>query len=206
MKNFRLIIAAVLAAFSLSLSAAEPAPDNGNRNDDPRNKRSNLYEKVPLEGTYVGYAGVEMMTPGFFGNGGVNAGVTTSHGYMVKRALFVGGGVGYLQDFNHSLGIIPVFAETRYFFQSKYQRRIYPHIGARAGAIIPTEGKAGFMVQAHVGVRIPLTESFAMSLELGPQYAAKYKPKDVTAPGQIDQPYVQNGDFFSFFARLNFEF
>lgn len=210
MKNFCMTIAALLAAFSFSslssLSAAEPASAKSERKEDPRDKRSNLYEKVPLEGTYVGYAGVEIMTPGFFGNAGVNSGVTTSHGYMVQPRLFIGGGVGYLQDFAHSLGVIPIFAETRYFFQSQYQRRIYPHIGARAGAIIPTEGKAGYMVQAFVGIRIPLSEPLALNLELGPQYGAKYKPKDLTAPAQTNQPYVQNGDFFSFFARISLEF
>lgn len=215
-----LTLLTVLAA-ALSLSAASPDTSTTTttttttktitttRKSDNRDRYSNVYEKVPLEGTYVGYAGVEMLSPSFFSNGGTDFGVVTSHGYMVSRSIFIGGGAGYLADFRHDKGIIPIFAEGRYFFQSQYQRRIYPHIGARAGAAIPTEGKVGFLVQACLGFRIPLAETFAVNIEVGPQYSTKYQ-REIEHPGlQVDEvgkPFERDGYFFSFFARLNFEF
>ncbi|MCM1309965.1 MAG: hypothetical protein NC301_02930 [Bacteroides sp.] len=195
MKKF--LITFLTAVAAVSAFAAE----------QPRNRYTNVLEKVPLEGSYVGYAGLELLSPSYFGEGGVNFGVTTSHGAMVTNAIFLGGGVGYMQDFRNSVGAIPVFAEGRYFFQSQYQRRIYPHIGARAGAVIPTEGKVGYLVQLCVGFRVPLTENFAMNIEVGPQYASKYR-RDVEQGyvGQTGEPFVKNGDSFGFFARINFEF
>lgn len=204
MKKVSLIFAAILAA--ISLSAAEPEAKTTEQKVDPRDKHSNIYEKVPLEGKYVGYVGIELLTPSFFGGGGVDYGVTTSHGAMITNRIFLGGGAGYMQDFNNSIGLFPVFADFRYFFQSKYQRRIYPHIGARAGAVIPTEGKVGYMVQLGLGVRIPFSENFAMNVEVGPQYATKYERDTEDKYVSIGKPFVSNGDFFSFFFRVNFEF
>ncbi len=207
MKKVFLILVALVA--ELSLSASEPAVMKAERKVDGRNKYTNMLEKVPLEGSYVGYAGIEMLSPSYFGDGGTNFGVTTSHGVMITNRIFVGGGAGYIHDFRNDIGIIPVFAEGRYFFQSQYQRRIYPHIGARAGAIIPTQSqaKAGYLLQVCLGFRVPLTEGFAFNLEVGPQYATKYSrdtPDKQIA--QMGEPFISKGDFFSFFARVNFEF
>lgn len=196
MKRILLIFAAVIAAAGIYAAEA-----------DPRNKYTNVYEKVPLEGSYVGYAGVELLSPSFFGDGGANFGITTSHGVMVTPCIFVGGGAGYIQDFRNNLGLVPVFAEGRYFFQSQYQRRIYPHIGARAGAAIPTkEGKVGYLLQLCIGFRIPLAETFALNLEVGPQYATKYRRETENGYASWNKPFRNDGDAFSFFARLNFEF
>ncbi len=207
MKKITILLAAAVA--SLNLSATEPTTTKSTPKSNKHDRYTNVYEKVPLEGTYVGYAGIEMLSPTFFSNGGADFGVVTSHGYMVTRNIFVGGGAGYLADFSHKRGIIPIFAEGRYFFQSQYQRRIYPHLGARAGAAIPTEGKTGFLIQACLGFRIPLAETFALNIEVGPQYSTKYQRKlehQGLLVDEVGSPFESDGYFFSFFARLNFEF
>ena len=42
-----------------------------------RNDNTNLFEKIPEEGKYVGYAGIEIMSPGFFGDGGLEFGFSS---------------------------------------------------------------------------------------------------------------------------------
>lgn len=204
-KNFYLMVLALAAAFATQ--AADPVSAKSQIASDSRNKYTNVYEKVPLEGKYVGYAGIELLSPSYFGDGGANFGIVTSHGYMVTDKIFVGGGVGYIRDFPYGKAVIPIFAEGRYFFQSEYQRRIYPHFGLRAGAAVATEGGTGFVGQMCVGFRIPLTEGFAINLEVGPQYATKYMRESKAGYiSETGEPFVKDGYFFSFFARLNFEF
>lgn len=195
MKNLLSLIVAL--ASILGTTAATPK----------QNKYTNLYEKIPMEGSYVGYVGAEIISPGSFGDGGFNAGITTSHGKMFTRNIYAGLGAGYIADFRNEKGIIPVFAEGRYFFSSQYQRRIYPHIGLRAGAAIATEGGTGALVQACVGFRVPLSEKFALNIEVGPQYSTKYEREHgegtITDTGK---PFRAAGMRFSFFGRINFEF
>lgn len=193
----KLLSLIVVLAGALGATAATPK----------QNKYTNLYEKIPTEGGYVGYVGVEIVSPGSFGAGGFNAGITTSHGKMFTRNLYAGLGAGYIADFRNEKGIIPIFAEGRYFFASQYQRRIYPHIGLRAGAAIATEGGTGALVQACVGFRVPLSEKFALNIEVGPQFSSKYEREHADgAVTDTGKPFRVDGTHFAFFGRVNFEF
>lgn len=166
---------------------------------------TNLLDKVPSQG-YVGFAGVELMSPGFFGDGGFNAGITTSHGWMVRPTIFFGLGTGYVADFRNEKGVIPIFAEGRLYFPSQYMRKIYPHIGARLGGMIATEGGAGSYVQVACGIRVPLSEKLALNIEVGPQYATKYERERRSDIITFNSPFKSSGMRFSFFGRVNFEF
>lgn len=190
----------------LLLSASASAQIIISQKAENKNQHTNLLEKVPEQGKYVGYAGVELLSPGFFGDGGVNFGITTTHGAMLRDRIFVGGGVGYFADFRNGKGVIPIFADGRYFFRSQFQRRIYPHIGARAGAQIATEGGVGGFVQLALGLRVPFTEKFAMNIEVGPQYATHYEREHKQNMISTGKPFTTAGNKFQFFARLNFEF
>lgn len=196
----KLLTIITLLATALSLSASEPK----------KRSYTNLYEKIPAEGTYVGFAGVELLSPGSFGYGGVNFGITTSHGFMLSNRLFLGLGTGYVADFNNKKGLIPIFADGRFYFPSQYQRRIYPHLGARLGAEIATQGGVGGLFQLALGFRIPFSDSFAMNIEVGPQYSSKYTRGGKEGETLIElndmRPFKTNGGFFSFFGRVNFEF
>lgn len=209
----KLLTSLAIICVAITMSAAEPDVQPVDKTkidreqlDAQRNKKSNLYNKVPLEGHYVGYAGIELASPSFFGDGGANYGVVTSHGYMVTDKIFAGAGVGYIEDFTNKQGVIPVFAEGRYFFQSQYQRRIYPHINARAGALFATEGGTGFMLQAGIGIRIPFSNSFAMNFEIGPHYSTKYRRQAGKMELTYNGPFKNSDYAFGFFARVNFEF
>lgn len=201
MKNLILFV----LAFCMSLSAA--AQVNTETRVPTKSTKTNLYEKVPMEGKYVGYAGLEFVSPGAFGNGGTNFGVTTSHGAMVTESVFVGAGLGYLADFHNKQGVFPVFADGRYFFRSEFQRRIYPHIAARLGALIPTEGQVGFMGQLAIGIRVPFSDSFAMNIEVGPQLGTHYEREaEKNSISITGGPFKSKDTKFGFFGRINFEF
>lgn len=166
---------------------------------------TNLHDKIPSEG-YVGFAGAEIMSPGFYGDGGFSAGVTTAHGWMLRPTVFLGLGTGYIADFQDSKGVIPIFAEGRIYFPSEYMRRIYPHINLRAGGIVGTEGGGGTYFQAGAGFRVPLSEKLALNVEVGPQYATSYtreRRSDVINHGG---PFKSGKMRFAFFGRINFEF
>lgn len=171
-----------------------------------KNAHTNLLEKVPEEGKYVGYVGIELVSPGYFGAGGANFGLSTTHGAMIQDRIFIGGGVGYFADFSNKQGVIPVFADGRYFFRSQFQRRIYPHLGARLGVQIATEGGVGGFGQIALGLRVPFTESFALNVEVGPQYATGYERKHEQNMISTNQPFKSAGCKFQFFGRINFEF
>ncbi|MDE7335722.1 MAG: hypothetical protein K2N10_05380, partial [Muribaculaceae bacterium] len=160
----------LLFALTLCMSLSAAAQVVTETRTPKKNENTNLYEKVPEEGKYVGYAGIEIASPGAFGDGGANFGFTTTHGLMGNESIFVGGGLGYIADFYNKQGLFPLFADGRYFFRSQFQRRIYPHIAARRGALIPTQGNVGVMGQLAIGLRVPFSESFAMNIEVGPQY------------------------------------
>lgn len=169
-------------------------------------RHTNLYDKIPAEG-YVGYVGVELGAPGSFASGGFSIGATTSHGWMVTPRAFLGAGTGYIANTSFSdCGVIPIFAEGRLYFPSQYMRRIYPHIGARVGAQIATQGGAGGLIQIACGFRVPFNERLALNVEVGPQYATAYEREH----GQNQVTYA--GDFksagmkFSFVGRIYFEF
>lgn len=192
MKKLLILMVAALAAIG---AQAEPA----------KKRYTNLYDKIPSAG-YVGFAGVEISAPGFFGDGGFGAGITTSHGWMVRPTIFLGLGTGYIADFNNDKGVIPIFAEGRLYFPSQYMRRIYPHIGLRLGGQVATEGGAGTYVQVACGFRVPFSEKFAMNVEVGPQYATKYVRERRSDIITINQPFQSSGMRFAFFGRINFEF
>ncbi len=197
----------LLAVFAFCVSLSASAQVITETRATKKNENTNLYEKVPVEGKYVGYAGIEIVSPGAFGDGGANFGFTTSHGVMVKDCIFVGGGLGYVADFSNKQGIFPVFADGRYFFRSQFQRRIYPHIAGRLGAMIPTQGSVGAMGQIAIGLRVPFSESFAMNIEVGPQYATRYeRAHDLNSVSDNGAPFKSAGSRFSFFGRVNFEF
>lgn len=198
MKKLLSIFTLMLA--TLSVSAASTRTTNP--------ERSNLYEKVPMEGSYVGYVSIETNSPGYFGVGGFNGGITTAHGKMVTRNIFLGLGTGYIADFAKGKGVIPVFADFRYFFQSQFQRRIYPHIGLRGGATVATIGKAGGLAQAAIGFRVPLSEKLALNLEVGPQYSSFFDQEVIVGSPNYstDGKWKSAGARFSFFGRLSIEF
>lgn len=202
MKKLTTIISCLILGLTASAQVVTQNTVSSNRNDN-----TNLLEKIPEEGKYVGYAGIELLSPGFFGNGGSCFGVTTSHGAMVRETIFVGGGTGYYADFGNKQGIIPIFGELRYFFRSQFQRRIYPHIAGRIGAQIATQGGAGAFGQVGIGLRVPFTESFAMNIEVGPYYGTHYEREHGTNEVSIiGRPFKASGTKFAFFGRINFEF
>lgn len=166
---------------------------------------TNLLDKLPGEG-YTGYVNVELQTPGAFGAGGTNFGLTTVHGLMLTPRAFVGLGAGYLADFSADQGVIPIFAEGRLFFPSQYMRRIYPHIGARVGAQIATQGGTGALVQVVGGIRVPLSEKLALNVEIGPQYASGYERSLSSNQINYGGPFKSKGMKFSFVARVGIEF
>ena len=172
----------------------------GARNDK---YASNLIEKIPSG--YVGSFGVEVNAPGAYPESAIGA--MTVHGYMVRQKIFVGAGAGYIYSVRYGQAVIPVFAETRFYFTSEYMRRIYPHFGLRLGAQFATEGDPGIYSQAACGFRIPINEHIALNLEVGPQYVTKYSRggrHDTTVT--FNEPWKQNGCTFGFFGRLSVEF
>lgn len=172
----------------------------GARNDK---YSSNLLEKIPSG--YVGSFGVEINAPGAYPESA--AGITTVHGYMVKPKIFIGGGIGYMHSVRYEQGIIPLFAEARFYFSSEYMRRIYPHLGFRLGAQFATEGDTGTYAQAACGFRVPVNEHIALNLEVGPQYVTKYNRggrHDLTVT--YKEPWKSSGYIFGFFGRLSVEF
>lgn len=166
-------------------------------------KNSNLIEKIPSG--YVGSVALEINAPGAYPESA--AGIETVHGWMVKPKIFLGAGVGYIHSIRYNEGVIPIFAEAKFYFASEYMRRIYPHLGVRFGGQLATEGGSGIYSQAAVGFRIPVTEKIALNLEVGPQYVTKY-----TRGGRHDstvtykEPWATNGYTFGFFGRLGIEF
>ena len=166
---------------------------------------TNLYDKIPAEG-YVGFGGVEIVAPGFFGDGGYSVGVTTSHGWMVRPTIFLGLGAGYIQDFDDDQGVVPIFAEGRIYFASDYMRRIYPHIGARIGGVVATEGGGGTYIQLAGGFRVPFSNKVALNVEVGPQYATKFERQHDLNQIGVNTPFKSKGMRFSFFGRINIEF
>lgn len=168
-------------------------------------ERTNLYDKLPGDG-YVGFAGVELASPGFFGNGGFAAGVTTEHGLMVTPKVFFGGGVGYVRDFEQHEAVIPIFAAARFYFPSEYMRKIYPHVSARLGGEVATHGGGGTYMQLGIGFRIPFSEKIAMNLEIGPQYATKFEREHRSDEATFGGDFKANGMRFAFFGRVTLEF
>lgn len=200
------IFSIILFSLALSLPASAQIITAQKVDDKTRNEHTNLLEKVPEEGKYVGYVGVELVSPGYFGDGGANFGLSTTHGVMLKDRIFIGGGAGYFADFNNKKGVIPVFADGRYFFRSQFQRRIYPHIGGRLGVQIATEGGVGGFGQVALGLRVPFTERFALNVEVGPQYATGYEREHELNMISTNKPFKSAGCKFQFFGRINLEF
>jgi len=192
----KLLTMIVALAGALSVLAATPK----------QSRYTNLYEKIPAEGSYVGFAGVELVSPGAYGNGGVNFGITTVHGKMFTSRLFLGAGAGYIADFHNDKGLIPIFVEGRFYFPSQFQRRIYPHIGLRGGVEVATIGSCGGTFQAAIGFRIPLSEKLALNIEVGPQYASKYEREHGEGQASVGAKFRPAGGRFAFFGRVNFEF
>lgn len=170
-----------------------------------RAERTNLYDKLPGDG-YVGFAGVEMTSPGFFSDGGFAAGVTTEHGVMVTSKVFFGGGVGYIRDFERHEAVVPIFASARFYFPSEYMRKIYPHVSGRLGGEVATHGGGGTYMQLGIGFRIPFSEKLAMNLEIGPQYATKFEREHRLDDVSVFGDYKANGMRFAFFGRVTLEF
>ena len=181
-----------LIALIASVGMAKPKPN------------TNLYDKVPHSG-YVGNVALEIASPGAYP--GSAAGVTTTHGCMVTPKILAGVGVGYLHAFNSGKGVIPIFAEGKFFFPSEHMRRIYPHIGVRLGGQVGTEGGAGPYSQVACGIRIPFSDRVALNVEIGPQYAGKYERLGASnTTVTYNKPFKAHGERFSFFGRVSFEF
>lgn len=164
---------------------------------------TNLYDKVPHAG-YVGSIGLEVNAPGAFT--GSAAGVTTVHGFMVRPTIFAGIGAGYIHSFSSGKGVIPIFAEGKFYFPSEHMRRIYPHVGVRLGGQIATEGGAGLYSQVACGFRVPFSERLALNVEVGPQYVGKYERAKSSSVVTFNQPYKASGMQIGFFGRVSFEF
>lgn len=198
MKQFISLIAALMLALPVAAqdTAEVKAPSKGG-------SRTNLYDKIPSG--YVGQVALELASPGAFG--GASGGVTTSHGYMIRPTVYVGGGVGYIHSFDHSQAVIPIYAEGRVYFPSEFMRRIYPHINLRLGGQVATQGGASFYSQLAVGIRVPFSDRLGLVVEVGPQYVGKYARGGIH-PGTttFNEPFKPNGHGFAFFGRIAFEF
>lgn len=168
-------------------------------------ERTNLYDKLPGDG-YVGFAGVELTSPGFFGDGGSAVGVTTEHGLMVTPKIFFGGGVGYLHDLEQGEAVVPIYAAARFYFPSEYMRKIYPHVVARLGGEVATTGGGGTFMQLGLGIRVPFSDKFALNVEVGPQYATKFEREHLSDNVTWGNDFKANGMRFAFFGRVSFEF
>lgn len=174
------------------------------------NKRyTNVLDKIPAEG-YVGFAALEFNAPGLFQDLSTDIGVTTTHGWMVTPKIFLGAGVGFLYNPGAEKGLIPIFAEAKFYFPSQYMRKIYPHIDARLGGQIATEGGTGLYSQLGIGFRVPVSEKLAINVEVGPQMAGKYvRGGGSNADNQpilYAQPFKAKGTKVSFFGRVSIEF
>lgn len=181
-----------LLALSASVCFAKPKP------------YTNLYDKVPHSG-YVGSVALEIASPGAYP--GSAGGLTTTHGYMVRPTIFAGIGVGYLHSFNNDHGVIPIFAEGKFYFPSEHMRRIYPHVGVRLGGQVGTQGGSGLYSQIACGIRVPFSDRLALNVEVGPQYAGKYERLGGSSTTvTVNQPFKAKGQHFGFFGRVSFEF
>ena len=181
-----------LIALIASVGMAKPKP------------HTNLYDKVPHSG-YVGNVALEVASPGAYP--GSAGGFTTTHGCMVTPKILAGIGTGYIHSFNSGKGLIPIFAEGKFFFPSQHMRRIYPHIGVRLGGQVGTQGGAGLYSQVACGIRVPFSDRLALNVEIGPQYAGKYErigSSNTTVT--YNKPFKAHGQQFSFFGRVSFEF
>lgn len=201
-------ITALILSIGLAVSAFAQGSSNTVvlRNVEAKQKvqNTNLLDKLPGEG-YVGTVNLELNAPGAF-NSTSAGGFTTTHGWMVTPRFFFGAGTGYIQSFSYKHGVIPVYAEGRYYFPSEFMRRIYPHIGARLGGQWATEGGWGVYSQVAVGVRVPVSEAIALNVEIGPQYITKYTAGKASTIVQVNQPFVANGQKFGIFFRFGVEF
>lgn len=167
---------------------------------------TNLYDKIPAEG-YVGFAGIDISAPSFFGEGGgFSTGITTSHGWMLRSNLFLGAGAGYLHDFHNDQFVVPIFGDARIYFPSKYMRRIFPHIGARLGGVVASEGGGGLYAQLACGFRVPFSNQVALNVEVGPQYVGKFEREHLAGELGINTPFKAKGMRFGFFGRVSIEF
>ncbi len=210
----KVFISSILMLVSVAVSGQTAADYEAIQREHLRKKKievgarndkysSNLIEKIPSG--YVGSIGFEVNAPGAYPESAI--GVTTVHGYMVKPKIFLGAGTGYIYSVRYGQGVIPLFAEARFYFSSQYMRRIYPHLGFRGGAQFATEGETGFYGQVACGFRVPVNEHLALNLEVGPQYVTKYTRggrHDLTVT--VNEPWKQNGCTFGFFGRLSLEF
>lgn len=208
MRIFGLIFCLMVSCFAFGQTPEEIQMEHLRKKNiaiaaQKEDKNSNLIDKIPSG--YVGTVSVEINAPGAYPE--TAAGIETVHGWMVKPKIFLGAGVGYIHSVRYNEGVIPIFAESKFYFASEYMRRIYPHLGLRLGGQIATEGGAGIYSQAAIGFRIPLTEKLALNLEVGPQYVTQY-----TRGGRHDstvtykEPWASNGYTFGFFGRLGIEF
>ena len=158
-----------------------------------------LAPKIPQKG-YVGDVYLDVMAPGSFAHAGSLFGFTTTHGAMVTERHFVGLGAGYLRDFSAEEGIIPIYAEGRIYFPSASVHRIYPHIGMRLGGIYATQGGGGVYGTLACGIRVPVSTSLALNVEIGPQVTTKYNRTSYGAD------FSSDGMHIGFFGRIGLEF
>ncbi len=164
--------------------------------------RTNLYDKIPAQG-YVGHLSAEMSAPSPYGSSGI--GLSTTHGWMVGSTQFLGAGIGVVYTPFAEQSVIPIYAEGRVYFPSEFMRKIYPHVGARVGGQIGTEGGSGVYLQAMGAVRVPLSEQVALNVEVGPQYTGSYTRQ--VRPDEISygKPFHNNGGQWGFFIRCGVE-
>lgn len=163
---------------------------------------TNLYDKIPAQG-YVGGISLEMDATSPYGSGAV--GLSTTHGWMVTSTRFFGGGAGVVYTPEASQAVIPIYAEGRIYFPSEFMRRIYPHVGARVGGQIGTEGGSGLYMQMMGAIRVPLSEKLALNVEIGPQYTGSYTRQVRLDEISYGKPYHSAGNRLGFFIRCGLE-
>lgn len=190
MKKLIIALVATMVAFSASAELK---------------RYTNVLDKIPSSG-YVGFASVEFCAPGNYNGDGADFGITTTHGWMVRPNMFLGGGVGYIRSFRHGQATIPIYAEGKLYFPSQYMRRIYPHIGLRLGGQLATQGSGGVYSQLACGFRVPLSEKIALNVEVGPQYASRYSREPNGDKVTFGGPFRAAGTKFGFFGRISVEF
>ncbi len=146
---------------------------------------------------YSGNALLEVYANGPFGSAAFGA--CTTHGAMITERHFIGAGLGLIHDVSNKRTMVPVYAEGRIFFPSAINR-IYPHIGARLGAVITGKPGTGFMASLTAAVRIPLGERLGLIGEVGPQLMSRY-----SRPA-FAKPYRSDGTGFGITLRIGLSF
>lgn len=145
------------------------------------------------------------------------SGIITSHGYQFNDWLYVGGGTGFIYNFNWKNPqqvlfnekmhyVIPVFAEVR--LDAKWNR-FTPYFSTQIGGNVAERG--GLYFSPMVGYRFNWGGRCAINLGLGmTMYGNTVTTSDhICTPDGEHLDYTvshYNGNVVSFTARVGFEF